>query len=476
MAVRSWRPLAAVLSAQGCTLTANRMGLVAIPWLMLSSTGSHTTAGLMTLCQALPYALVQVIAGPLIDRLGPRRISLTGDAVSATAMLIMAATAAPPQWLIMTCLACIGAADGPAVAAKTALLPRVTAAAGQPITRGTALATLIERAATSAGPLICGLIIAEVGTGTLWVMASLFAAGSAISAANHQCLRQPRQVTAAVAHDGTYRQQLRAGTRFLRHDASLRAIVIMYVITNFLDSALLVMLVPVWAQTHGYSAALVGLLSGAFGVCAVLTAGLAAWIGPRLPRRAVYLIAIIISGVSRYIVLAVDASPAVVIAVFAVAGLGSGAACPIIQAVELERIPEHLRGRVQTLIAAWAWAGIPAGGLAAAGLLTLGLPTALWICGIAYLAAVIYPVQRVTWQPTGKQNHRAQSEKRPGEPATFPSPGPSLTTSTPPIVASSADQPDHRLDRPIRPPARPVKPRRHRPGNRPPAAETVIDE
>ena len=302
VAGRSWRPLAAVLSAQGCTLTANRMGLIAIPWLMLSSTGNHTTAGLMTLCQALPYALVQVIAGPLIDRLGPRRISLTGDAVSATAMLILAATVAPPQWLIMTCLACIGAADGPAVAAKTALLPRVTAAAGQPITRGTALATLIERAATSAGPLICGLIIAGVGTGTLWVMASLFAAGSAISAANHQYLRQPRQTKVTVAHDGTYWQQLRAGTRFLRSDASLRAIVIMYVITNFLDSAFLMMLIPVWAQTHGYSAALVGLLSGAFGACAVLTAGLAAWIGPRLPRRTVYLIAIIISGVSRYIV------------------------------------------------------------------------------------------------------------------------------------------------------------------------------
>lgn len=351
----------------------------------------------MTMCQALPYALVQVVVGPLIDRIGPRRVSLTGDAVSATAMIQLAATHAPPQWLIMTCLACIGAADGPAVAAKTALLPRVTATAGQPIERGTSLATLVERAATSAGPLISGLIIAGVGARTLWVMALLFAAASTISASNHRALQQPDEVASAAVEGRAYRRQLRAGMSFLRQEPSLRAIVAMYVITNFLDSAFLAMLVPVWAQAHGYTAGLVGLLSGAFGACAVLTAGLAAWIGPRLPRRSVYLAAIIVSGVSRFVVLALDAPPAVAIAVFALAGLGSGAACPILQAVELERTPEHLQGRVQTLIAACAWAGIPFGALAAAALLDLGVPAALWICATAYLAAVLYPAWRVTW-------------------------------------------------------------------------------
>lgn len=42
---RSWRGLAVLLSAQGCALTANRMGLVAIPWLMLPAPAAPPPPG-----------------------------------------------------------------------------------------------------------------------------------------------------------------------------------------------------------------------------------------------------------------------------------------------------------------------------------------------------------------------------------------------------------------------------------------------
>ncbi|MBW6437185.1 MFS transporter [Actinoplanes hulinensis] len=369
------------------------MLLIAIPWLLLTSTGDPAKAGLVTLCQALPYVIVQVVVGPLIDRLGARRISIAGDAISAVAMILLAATPGPPLLMVMLCMACVGAADGPAVAAKHTLLPGATEDAGQPIERGTGMATVIERAATSAGPLASGVLVAAFGARTLWAVAVLFAAAALIGVTG------PRAAGRSHAtRPGGYVRQLRDGAGFLHRDRSLRAIVLMYVITNFLDQAFLTVLLPVWAHGHGHGVAFVGLLSGVFGACAVFTAAIAAWIGARFPRRTVFLAAIIVAGVSRYVVLAADAPPTVVLLVFAAAGLGSGAACPIVEAVEAERVPDHMRGRVRTLIVAWAWAGIPFGGLAGAAMLTAGLGTALWACGAVYLAAVVHPGLRVTWR------------------------------------------------------------------------------
>jgi MFS family permease len=86
------------------------------------------------------------------------------------------------------------------------------------------------------------------------------------------------------------------------------------------------------------------------------------------------------------------------VVVFAIAGLGSGLVNPIISTLTYERIPPELLGRVQTLITAWAWVGIPFGGLAGATLLAAtGLSMSLWTCSFAYLIAVLRPGWRVQW-------------------------------------------------------------------------------
>ncbi len=96
--------------------------------------------------------------------------------------------------------------------------------------------------------------------------------------------------------------------------------------------------------------------------------------------------------------LALGLPPEAVIAVYALAGIGSGLFNPLLETLQVELIPAALRGRVQTLINAWAWAGIPIGGLFGAVLLNFGgLNTALWLCGLAYLAAVVRPAWRMDW-------------------------------------------------------------------------------
>ncbi|WIM99483.1 MFS transporter [Actinoplanes oblitus] len=402
-----WRGLTGVLSSQACTLSANRLLTVAVPWLVLDRTGSAAQTGLVVACQVLPYAFTQWLAGPLLDRVGPRRISMAGDVSSAFVLIIPAVFGTPPLWLLTLMLVVVGCADGPASAAKRMLVPFAAADAGQSTTRGVGLATAVERTATAAGTALAGWLVATLGGDrALWAAAAMLGAATVIVT-----LTVSDPVRDRGRDDRTYLDRLRTGTAFLRRSRPLRALTAMFVVTNLLDQALMAVLLPVWARAGGYGATVVGLALSTVGLASIASALASAGFGARLPRRATYLIGVLSSGPTRIVVLALGLPPQVVIAVYALAGIGSGLFNPLLETVQVELIPAPLRGRVQTLISAWAWAGIPVGGLLGAALLNAGgLDTALWICGLAYLVAVLRPAWRMDWS----------APKPPGEPVRLP--------------------------------------------------------
>ncbi|MFI7673287.1 MFS transporter [Actinophytocola sp. NPDC049390] len=397
---RSVRGLAGVLGADLVSLTANRLLLVAVPWFVLSSTGSVAQTGLVAFCQITPFVLAQALAGPVIDRIGPRRIAIAGDVVSMGVMVVVGllhAVGGLHLWALMALMAVAGAAEGPARSAKSVFIPAVTRAAGAPIERGTGLSTAIERTATVAGPAAGGFVVAALGNAeALWLAAGLFGfAALIVTVALTDDLTPERPKTTEV---GGYADQLRAGATFLRADGLLRAITGMVVVTNLLDQAFITVLLPVWARESGHGAETVGLVVSVFAATSILAALVAATIGGRLPRRTVYMVGFVIGGVPRFVAMAMGLPLWAVLAVFAVGGLGSGFINPIVGAVTYERIPDRLLGRVRTLSNALAWAGIPFGGPVAALLLTTsGLTGSLLIAGGLYLAAIVLPGMRPEW-------------------------------------------------------------------------------
>lgn len=121
----------------------------------------------------------------------------------------------------------------------------------------------------------------------------------------------------------------------------------------------------------------------------------AAAVGHRLPRFLTYLVAFLITGAPRFVVLAVDAPIWGVLAVAVSAGFASGFLNPILGAVLFERIPRPLVGRVTSLSTSLCWAGIPLGGVVGGVLVTTaGLAPALLVCGSAYLVATMAPAVR----------------------------------------------------------------------------------
>lgn len=394
--------LAALLAAASCGLTAQRVLLVAVPWLVLTETGSPAATGLVSAAQVTPILLAKLFGGPLLDRAGLARISVCGDAICAAGMLVLAAAGTPPLWLIVAVMAAVGAAQGPSAAARTALIAAVADTVRRPMQWGTGLMTTVERCATTLGPATGGLLIAVIGgQRLLWLVAALFTGASLFA-------RAYLGRTPPAAADRSYWRELRDGAAFLVRDRSLAAVLVMYGVTNWLDEALLVCLFPVWARTGGHSPALIGAAISAAGATAVPTALLTAYTGHRWPRRRAYLLAAVISGPTRFAALAAGLPPLAVLAVFAVSGLGCGLVSPLADAVQLERIPAQLRGRVFTLSRAAAWIGIPAGGITGAGLTAcVGLTAALWICAAGFLAAAIYPGWRVVWNPPPDKHHVA---------------------------------------------------------------------
>jgi predicted MFS family arabinose efflux permease len=91
----------------------------------------------------------------------------------------------------------------------------------------------------------------------------------------------------------------------------------------------------------------------------------------------------------------------------AVSGLAAGSINPILGTVELERVPEHMRGRVFGLINAGAWAGVPfgalLGGIAAD---TIGLTAAFTIVAVVYTLVTLSPLAGGSWRQMERRSVR----------------------------------------------------------------------
>jgi MFS family permease len=84
-----WRGLIGVLAAQAVAWTGTRISAIALPWFVLTTTGSAVQTGMIAFAEMAPYLVCQVLFGPIIDRVGPRRISIVGDLVSMGAIAMV---------------------------------------------------------------------------------------------------------------------------------------------------------------------------------------------------------------------------------------------------------------------------------------------------------------------------------------------------------------------------------------------------
>jgi hypothetical protein len=247
-------PLIAFLVANVVSICGTRVSAIAIPWFVLVTTGSPVKMGLAAFAETLPLVLSKALGGPVIDRVGARRVSVAADAASAGVVALIPLLHVLhllhfPTLLILVGIA--GALRGPGDAAKATLVPDVAEAGRMPLERVTGLESTTERLAGFLAFLLAGGLIALVGPiNALWIDAASFAVCAVLIRVwtphrpGGTTESEEARHEGAVGSERRYLQQLGEGWRFLSRDRLLRPLVLMLTVTNLLDVAAFAVLLP----------------------------------------------------------------------------------------------------------------------------------------------------------------------------------------------------------------------------------------
>lgn len=397
------RPLYGLLTAVGVSTLGTRMAILAVPWLVLTATGSAALTGVVAFAELGPYVAVQALGGPLVDRVGAKTVSVATDTLACAAFgavpLLRAADLLPIPALAAL-VAIGGAARGAGDAARDVLVPGVNELAAAPIERSSSLYDGVYRIGALIGTPVAGVLVTLISAANvLAVDAATFALSAASVAWAVPAAAQPPRRRPPSEDTAGYLASLREGLGYLRRDRLLLGIATVFVASNLIDQAGAAVLFPVWASRVMHSATALGLLGGAYSLGAVAGNVLTTWLGPRLPRRLTFGAGFVLAGAPRYLAVAFLTGIAPVVGAAFVSGLGAGCINPIIGAVEYERVPRHLQARVLGTIGAVAFVGLPFGGLLGGAAVTaVGLRAALVAAALAYGLTSLAPLVLPAWR------------------------------------------------------------------------------
>lgn len=409
-------PLYGLVLAYGISQLGTAMSGVAIPWLVLVTTGSPARMGAAGFAEMAPYVLLQAAAGPVVDRFGLRRSCIAGNAAAAvfvSAIPALSALGALSLGPLLALVAAAGAARGTADAATSPLVPRTAAFGSVANERAAGMNSIAQRTGMLAGLPLAGAFIAVAGApaviladGVTFAIAAVlvsslvtFAAAAGTEATAPAGGADTAEPTAAPLTFRRYLDQMREGLRFLRTDRLLAGMALMIAVTNLLEQSLTSVFIPFWVHSRLHHPAALGLIGGASAVGLLAGALAGTWAGPRMPRRAAYAIGFLLGGSPVFFALAVAGTLPPVLVVGALSGLAGGALNPIIGAVAYERVPSRLQARVLGAFRSSAWIGIPFGSLLGGALTQgTGLVKALLLTGAALLVTTLAPFVFPAWR------------------------------------------------------------------------------
>lgn len=355
-------PVLALLGANAVSQLGEALTSVAIPWYVYETTGSAARLGIVGFFTLLPRVLAMFLAGPLVDRLGYKPVSIVTDILSALSVgaIPLLDQTIGLSFPMLLALVFLGAAfDGPGATARESMVPDLIARSGLPADRVNGAYHLVQRFAMLLGPVLAGVLIAMIGTSSVLYLDALTFLISALS-----ILILVPAIRASV-HDQSAQggiSTLLDGWRFIRADRLLICTVALVATLNFFDAPLTSVLLPVYVADHYGGAEQVGLLRSCLGGGAVTSSlAFAVW-GHRLSRYRVFVLAFLCLGLPYWLLMTAPPFPLVLVALAAM-GIAAGPINPVLMAVKQQRVPDYLRARVFGTITSIAWIAMPFGQL-----------------------------------------------------------------------------------------------------------------
>lgn len=355
-------PLVAVayLSSHFLSFLGNGILAVALPLIVLQTTGSPLSVGAVSMATAVPALLVGLAAGVLIDRVNRRSCSILSDVVSALAVAAIPVVdllwGLNIAWLVV--LAIVGSfGDMPGMTARQVMVPAVARYAGVSLERLIGLRQSMTSIALVVGPAAAGTLLSLFDGSTV-----LFATAATSAAAALVTVTMPHRlgyVESDPAHRDSPWAQLAAGASALRNSRFLTGTVTLTVGLAVALGGLQGMALPLYFSVIARPDLLGFVLTAlALGMLAGTTTFAA--IGTRMLRRC-WMTTALIGTTVGFLLMATVLSPAWVFAGAAILGVANSALGAMLGVLQAERIPDGIRGRVLSLQNVCLLVAAPAG-------------------------------------------------------------------------------------------------------------------
>lgn len=392
------RIIAFYLAAFGTSLLGNSITAIALPLLVLFTTGSPGGAGAVAVAAALPSAVAGLLMGSLVDRVNRRTAAVLSDVISAVALVVLPVVdltiGLSLGWFIaVAVLNSFG--DVPGITAREAMLPAVARASGMETSRLIGLKESLAGLGLLAGPAIAGILVAAFEPVTvLWITSSIagLAALLTLVIPSRATATSPREVDAPAARHEE--QSMFHGLVIIWRSRLLRSLVLMGLSLATVLAAMQGMVIPVHFAFRG-EPQFVGFVLSALAAGLLVGGGLFAGLGSRISRRSWFVTGLVVVAVG-FSVIAILGPVWMVFTGAAVVGLGAGCMNAVVGLAFIDHVDDAKRGTVlgaQNAIMTL----VPALGIGAASVLievsTLAVATAalaaLW--GVATLSGLLSP-------------------------------------------------------------------------------------
>ena len=356
--------LRALLAAEVISTTGAQMTWVALPWFVLTTTGSATRMSLVMAAEAVGLALVGFPSGRLLNSLGARRTMLLCDALRGPLMLsipVLYWVGGLSLGLLIAVAFVLGAFSAPYFAAQRMILPELLGEEQATVSQASALFQGATRITLLLGPVTAGVLIGFIGAPAVLVVD----AATYVVAVFLVLLFVP--ATEPATADGKDRGVL-AGLRWVAKEPLIRAWRFCFIVGDLAWQAIFVALPVLVVARYDSDPRIVGALFAAFGVGAVLGNVVAYRLVTRMDGLTLVARVALAQALPLWLLVVELPASGAVAALFA-SGLANGLINPSLHAIITLRIPPALRGTVMTSLMTLYALAMPIGILGAGPLL-----------------------------------------------------------------------------------------------------------
>ena len=385
--LRGQRDFWKLWSGQLLSVTGDSFMTLALPLFAVTELHVSTArAALLPFALSLPFLVVSLPAGALIDRWRRRTVMLVCDAAQAGAfgaIVLLAHLHALAFPALMSLLAVSGCAAVFFQVACTSFLPGLAADPDR-LHRGNARLYLSESVAKTLGPITAGPVISVLGpVGAIAVNACSFVGSLlAVGGITHRESRVPREKDRARVRLAA---EIGQGLRFVLRHPVLEPVLSAGAVYVFFLSMLDATLVLYLRFSRGMPTGEIGIVLGLAGIGAPLGSIASKRLADRWGASGALVLsaAINVAGTATMPLFATLGWTVGLIAGGIAQGFGDAVFGPISLTLRQNMAGPELVGRVNSVQRFLLWGMIPLGSAAASATIMLtGLPTTLWIGGL----------------------------------------------------------------------------------------------